>query len=578
VTVLVTAGHVDHGKSALVRALTGTDPDRLAEERQRGLTIDLGFAHMTLPSGAALSFVDVPGHERFVHNMLAGVGGVAGCVFVVDAVEGWKPQSEEHLRILELLGVERGVVVLTKADLVDASLRELADDEVADHVRGTFLADAPRLAVSSRTGDGLVELVAELDRLVAASVPDLLPGSRTRLWIDRSFTAAGSGTVVTGTSTGAALHVGDRVLVEPGARSARIRGIQTAGSSVDTIGAGERVALNLVGVRHDEVGRGMAVVDPGRWRLTDRFDAALHVIDQLGHDVTGRGAYVVHVGSGEHPARVRVLGPGVIAPGGDGHVRVFVPQALPLLPGDRYVLRESGRAETVGGGEVLDTDPLLPARQARPDRSVARVVAERGWVTVDELELLTGEPVTPTVGAWVTTPDELTRLTAALRTLLDDAGSTGVDVAALDDRQRALIATWADVSIDAGVARPRSPEDPYGDHPALDELRAGGLRPPDLQLPRNEVRELVRRGHVVERDGVIFHRDAIDDAVRIAADLLAAEAAGYTIARFRDVTGTTRKYALALVAELDARGVTRRRDDLHVAGPRLPDRRDRPDG
>jgi len=572
VTTVVTAGHVDHGKSALVRALTGTDPDHLAEERRRGLTIDLGFAHTTLPSGAALSIVDVPGHERFVHNMLAGVGAVAGCLFVVDAVEGWKPQSEEHVRILELLGVPRGIVALTKADLVDAAMRELADEEVAEHLRGTFLEDAPRLVVSSRTGEGLPDLVEALDRLVDAACRTPPTVGRRRLWIDRAFTAAGSGTVVTGTSTGAELRVGDHVIVEPGAHRARIRGIQTAGEVVDVIGAGERVALNLVGVHHDDLARGMAVVDVDRWRLTERFDASLRVLGSLGHDVTGRGAYVVHVGSGEHPARVRVLGDGTISPGDDGHVRVFLPQALPLLPGDRYVLRESGRSETVGGGEVLDIDPLLPARTARPDRSIERVVVERGWVTVADLEALTGERVAPTVGDWVTTADELAAVTAELRAQVDGAGLAGVDLAGLDDRQRAVLAMWDDVTVDGGVVRPRSGgDDPYADHPVLDVVRAGGFRPPSVDVPRSEVRELVRRGHAVERDGVLFHRHTVDDAALVAARLLAADPDGYTIADFRDATATTRKYALALVAELDARGVTRRRGDMHIAGPRLPE-------
>ena len=239
-TVVATAGHVDHGKSSLVLALTGTDPDRFEEEKRRGLTIDLGFAHMALPSGEELSFIDVPGHVKFLRNMLAGVGGVTACVFVVAATEGWKPQSEEHLRILELLGIETGIVALTKADLVDADLLELARMDVADHVADTFLADAPAVAVSAIMGLGLDELRGELDTLVARA--DRIGDSgRPRLWVDRVFAAKGSGTVATGTLTGGRFAVDQNLVV--GSAEVRIRGLQTAGRSLDEIGPGNRVAV-----------------------------------------------------------------------------------------------------------------------------------------------------------------------------------------------------------------------------------------------------------------------------------------------------------------------------------------------
>jgi selenocysteine-specific elongation factor len=395
--VIATAGHVDHGKSSLVLALTGTDPDRFEEEKRRGLTIDLGFAHTELPSGEGVSFVDVPGHVRFLRNMLAGVGGVDACLFVVAATEGWKPQSEEHLRILELLGLRHGVIALTKRDLVDDEWLEIATLEVSDHVSGTFLDSAPIIAVDSLSGTGLDELRAALDVLIDET-PASTDRQRPRLWIDRVFAAKGSGTVVTGTLTGGRLHHDQTVAVEPGGHTARIRSIQTLGSSVDQIDAGNRVALNLNGVGHDEIGRGHAVVTPDRWRPTDRFDASLDVLASLGHDVSRRGAFVAYVGSREMTVKLRVLGGDELAPGTSGAVRLFLPESLPLLPGDRYVLRESGRDETVGGGEVLDIDPITRASRARPDRSIERVVAERGWVDVHELDLLTGEAVEPTVG------------------------------------------------------------------------------------------------------------------------------------------------------------------------------------
>jgi selenocysteine-specific elongation factor len=569
VTVVATAGHVDHGKSSLVRALTGTDPDRLEEEKRRGLTIDLGFAHTTLTSGTQLSFVDVPGHVKFLRNMLAGVGGVSGCVFVVAATEGWKPQSEEHLRILELLGIGSGLVVLTKIDLVDTDLAELAAMDVADHVAGTFLESAPVLAVSSTTGAGLDALRDALDRLVGAVA--VVDRGRPRLWIDRVFAAKGSGTVATGTLVGGRLAVDQQVVVEPDARAARIRGIQTAGRSVDAVGPGNRVAVNLAGVDHHDLARGHAVVEPGRWRLTDRFDASLHVLDALDHDVSRRGAYVAYIGAGEHPVAVRVLGAEALAPGTDGAVRLFLDQALPLLPGDRFVLRESGRDETVGGGEILDIAPVLRASKAAPDRTIERLVRERGWVTATDVEALTGESVEAMVGGWLTTPESLESMRTDLVDRVTAAGPAGLDVAALDDRERAVLGTLDSVVVDATTARLADVADPYADHPYLDELLAGGFAPPQPDaVDRGELRELIRRGHVVTRDGLHFHESTVAAAGLVAAELLAANPDGFTVAQFRDATGASRKFALPLVSELDARGVTRRRDDVRIAGPRLP--------
>ncbi len=568
-TVVATAGHVDHGKSSLVLALTGTDPDRFEEEKRRGLTIDLGFAHMTLPSGEELSFIDVPGHVKFLRNMLAGVGGVSACVFVVAATEGWKPQSEEHLRILELLGIDSGLIALTKSDLVDDDLLELARMDVADHVAGTFLADAPVVAVSATTGSGLHELRAELDSLVARSAR-VNDDRRPRLWIDRVFAAKGSGTVVTGTLTGGRLAIDQNVVVE--GREARIRGVQTAGRSVDEIGPGNRVAVNLAGVDHHDLARGDAVVIPGQWRLTDRIDASVHVLAALDHDLSRRGAFVAYIGSGEHSVRLRVLGDETVAPGGDGFVRLFFSRPLALLPGDRFVLRESGRDETVGGGEVLDIEPVLRASRAAPDRTIERVVRERGWVLVRDVEQLTGERVEPTVGEWLTTAEELAAMRVALVARVGAAGPTGLDLASFDGRERAVLATIDEVVIDAATVRTADVVDPYVDHPYLAAVRSGGFMPPQPDdVDRSELRELVRRGHVVTRDGMYFHADTIDAAAALAAQLLSSSPSGFTVAAFRDATATSRKFVLPLVAELDARGVTRRRDDLRIAGPRLPE-------
>jgi selenocysteine-specific elongation factor len=571
--VIATAGHVDHGKSSLVRALTGTDPDRLEEERRRGLTIDLGFAHTSLPDGTdepgiELSFVDVPGHVRFLRNMLAGVGGVDACLFVVAATEGWKPQSEEHLRILQLVGVGHGVVALSKADLVDDEWCALQELDVRDRLAGTFLADAPIVPVSATTGAGMEHLRAALAQLVRTT-PAAIDRGRPRLWIDRVFAAKGSGTVVTGTLTGGALAV-DEVLSAAG-RDVRVRGIQSHGERCQQIGPGNRVALNLVGVDHTELRRGDAVVRADQWRPTQRFDATLAVLPALSHTVSRRGAYVAYVGSDEVPVRLRVLGRESLAPGSTGLARLHLAHPLPVLPGDRFVLRESGRDETVGGGEVLDVAPVLPASKARPDRDPARMLAERGWLDASEYAALTGDNRPPAVGRWVVSPEALAATEDRLRARLAGAPALGLEVAALDERERAVLATLAGVAIEGGRARPAEQRDPLAEHPFLATLAAAGAAPPDpTGIDRAQLREMVRRGLVFERDGIVFHPAAIDAAATAAAALLQQHPDGFTMAQLRDALGITRKHALPLANELDARAITRRRGDLRIAGPRLP--------
>jgi selenocysteine-specific elongation factor len=575
VRVVATAGHVDHGKSTLVLALTGTDPDRFAEEKARGLTIDLGFAWCALPSGEEVAFVDVPGHVRFIKNMLAGVGAVDACLFVVAATEGWKPQSEEHLRILELLGVRHGVVALTKVGLVDDEWHELAHLELVEHLAGTFLADADVVDVDALdAGRGIDDLRAALDRLVA-STPAAVDRARPRLWVDRAFAARGSGTVVTGTLAGGALHVGHELTIVPGDHAVRVRALQSLQRTHDVVAPGSRVAVNLTGVAHGDVRRGDALVEARRWRPTRTVDASLRVLASLDHDVTRRGAYAAYLGAGEYPVAVRLLGDiSSVAPGDEAFVRLHLPVALPLLPGDRYVLREHGRGETVGGGEVLDVAPVLSAARARPSRDVDRVVAERGWVDAAELEAITGERRHPTVGRWVTSPESLASTVDDVRTMVDGAGALGLDVAALDDRQRAVLATLDDVAVDAGRARRRdAAAEALAGHPFLAELEASPFAPPDpvaAGVDRGELRELVRRGLVVERDGIWFAPAAIDDAARVVARLLRQTPEGVTASAVREALGTTRKYALPLLAVLDTTGVTRRRGDVRIGGPRLP--------
>jgi selenocysteine-specific elongation factor len=614
--VVATAGHVDHGKSTLVLALTGTDPDRFAEEKARGLTIDLGFAHTVLPSGAPISFVDVPGHVRFIKNMLAGVGAVDACLFVVAATEGWKPQSEEHLRILELLGIRRGVIALTKVGLVDEDWAELARLDVADHVDGSFLTDADIVAVDAPSGRGTKDLLDALDRLLAGT-PVSSDRGRARLWVDRCFAARGAGTVVTGTLTGGPLAVGDELELVPGQGDAlRVRGLQSHNQPLPQVGPGNRVAVNLVGISHDQVWRGQALVRAAQWAPTQTFDATLEVLASLDHEVSRRGAYHAYLGSGEHSARIRVLGAATISPGHNGMIRVHLPVALPLLPGDRYVLRESGRSETVGGGEVLDVAPLLPASKARPDRSVDRVVAERGWVETELLERLTGVQRAAEVGRWVVDPGARADAEARLRQLISDAGPSGVDAARLNERERATVRLMSDIDVSDGRVRtqPSSEEgarragattrpsesaqasrserqagpgtgsqsgpeeEPVAarasdadKHAYLVALEASPFQPPPPEgVDRVELRQLIRSGVVVERDGCYFAAIAVESAAATIASLLASSPGGVTVSQVRDALGTSRKFLLPLLAHLDSAGVTRRRGDLRIGGPRLP--------
>ncbi len=603
-TVIATAGHVDHGKSTLVLRLTGTDPDRWVEEKSRGLTIDLGFANTTLPSGRELSFIDVPGHIRFLRNMLSGVGAVDGCLFVVAGTEGWKPQSEEHLRILSLLGLRHGVVALTKVDQIDEELAELARMEIEEHVAGTFLEGAEVVGVSATENIGMDDLRAALDQIVDRVDRS---GDRgvARLWVDRSFAPAGAGTVITGTLTGGGLAVGDQLELVPGQRSVRVRGLQSHHHDLQRVEPGNRVAVNLTGVGHAEVARGHVLVTADAWHDTSMIDAELEVLGDLGHPVSRRGAYLAYIGSGEFPARVRVLQGSEITPGERGLIRLYLDRAAPLLPGDRFILRESGREETVGGGEILDVDPVLPASRARPDRSIERLVAERGWVSRERLARLTGVDVAAasgptvddsadgdhavddsadgdhavdgrgsgvtTVGQWVVDPAILERVEREVREQVEGAGALGLDVAALDDRQRAVLDLLDDVQVAAGRATIGVAEDPLADHPWVAELAASPFAPPGPDgVDRSEVRELVRRGTVVEEDGVHFARSAIDEAIGRLRTALDAKPDGLTVAEIRDLLGTTRKFALPLLAHLDGTGVTRRRGDVRIAGPRMP--------
>ena len=362
--VVGTAGHIDHGKTSLVKALTGTDTDRLPEEKARGITIDLGFAFLEEPDGLTIEVVDVPGHERFVKNMLAGVGGIDLAMLVIAADEGVMPQTREHLAICSLLHIRTGLVVLTKTDSVEYDWIELVRDDVATLVRGTFLEGAPVVPVSAKTGAGLDELRATLRRL-AATVPARGTDQLPRLPIDRVFTIKGFGTVVTGTLAAGALGVDDRVEVFPRGLVAKIRGLQAHGHAVERSVAGQRTAVNLQGLERAAVERGDVIGMAGTLSATTLADVVLEILHDAPRPLKSRDRVRLHAGTSEIMARALLLEGAELAPGKRGFARLRLEAPLVALAGDRFVIRSYSPIVTIGGGTLLDTDPPRLKRPAR---------------------------------------------------------------------------------------------------------------------------------------------------------------------------------------------------------------------
>jgi selenocysteine-specific elongation factor len=354
--VLGTAGHIDHGKSSLVRALTGTDPDRLKEEKERGITIELGFAHLPLPSGVDLSIVDVPGHERFVRNMVAGASGIDLVMLVVAADEGVMPQTREHLEICSLLRVKGGLVALTKADLVDADFLELAKEDVAEGLAGSFLEGAAIVPVSSTAGTGLQELVRHLDEL-AGAVPQRGTKGLFRLPVDRVFTMRGFGTVVTGTVISGTVRKDEEVEVLPRGPRGKVRGIQVHGKTVDRAAAGQRTALNLSGLDVEDLERGDTVTHVASLQPTHMLDARLELLPSAPRPLAARERLRLHVGTQEVPVVVALLDRSELYPGEWSYVQLRSPTRVVTCPGDRFVLRQFSPAVTIGGGAILDHRP-----------------------------------------------------------------------------------------------------------------------------------------------------------------------------------------------------------------------------
>ncbi|GAB1516205.1 selenocysteine-specific translation elongation factor [Actinophytocola sp. KF-1] len=566
--VIATAGHVDHGKSTLVRALTGMEPDRLAEERRRGLTVDLGFV-WTAVAGEVLAFVDVPGHERFVPTMLAGTGPVPAVMFVVAADEGWQAQSGEHLAALDAFGVRHGLLVVTKADRADpAAATALARDRLA----GTSLAGIRAVAVSARTGAGLPELRRAL-LATAAGLPRPDTGADVRLWVDRAFTIRGAGTVVTGTLAAGTLRVGDEL--ELGGRRVTVRGLQALGQPHDTVAAVARVAVNLRGVDRDEVRRGDALLTPAAWRTTTEVDVRLRG-DEAG-DL--HRELVLHVGAAAVPCRVRPLGTDT--------ARLTLRTALPLRAGDTGLLRDPGEHRIPAGAEVLDPlPPRLAGRGAARRRAAdltdpaAAHLRAHGTVRAAGLRVLGWAPTGVHCGEWLVDPElheELPRRIAghvtawaaahpvaagmpvdALRqalgvpepVLLAAIGATDLSV------HNGLIGTGARHALPDHVSRAVSElERRFADTPFVapdsDDLAALGLGPRELAAAE-------RAGRLVRLTGsvVLAH-----DAPARAAEVLATLSPPFTVSDARRALGTTRRVAVPLLEKLDSAGVTRRHGD-----------------
>lgn len=383
--ILGTAGHIDHGKTSLVKALTGIDTDRLKEEKARGITIELGFAHLELPDGSSCGIVDVPGHERFVRTMVAGVAGMDMVMLVIAADEGVMPQTREHLEICQLLGVKKGLVALTKSDMVEPDWLALAEEEVRDYLIGSFLEGAPVVPVSSRSGAGLDRLREELSRL-AADVGEKKSDAPFRLPVDRVFTVTGFGTVVTGTLLSGEIAVGDEAELLPSGHSCRVRGLQVYGRKTDRGQAGQRVAVNLQGIEQTEVQRGDAVVPPGIYRTTRTVDVALRHLPSAPRDLRHRSTFRLHSATYEVSAQAILLDRDTLTAGEESFVQLRLKHPVLLLPGDPFVLRSSSPQTTIAGGRILD--PFPPRRRRRSGEALSLLQALAGEDEAEKVQLL----------------------------------------------------------------------------------------------------------------------------------------------------------------------------------------------
>ena len=581
--VIATAGHVDHGKSTLVRALTGMEPDRWAEERRRGMTIDLGYAWTTLPSGRQIAFVDVPGHERFTTNMLAGVGPVPAVLLVIAADEGWCAQTDEHVRALDALGVRHGVVAVTRSDLADP---RGAIEQAGERLATTSLAGIPAISVSGLTGDGLQALRAALE-VLSAEVPPADPEARVRLWVDRAFTVRGSGTVVTGTLVAGTLRGGD--VLQLRGSTVSVRALQQLGQPAEIVTAPARVAVNLRGVARVEVGRGDALLTPGAWRNTRILDVRIDARRLPSH-------VVLHVGAAAVPARIRRLD---MAHAESCLARLLLDAPLPLQVGDRVLLRDPGLRHVIGGATILDpAPPALRRRGAARARATSLAsdrgfpdagaeLARRGAVTRAFLREI-GVPVADTLpsgviasDSWLVTEPLWRRWQHQLRNAvapspgaLLDAGVSHADLVRamkLDEPRllTSLVRSCPELEDVEGRVRRR------GSAPALRQdidaavaqlvasLQAEPFAAPDQQriaalgLGRRELGAAAAARAILLLPGDIA---LLPTAPDVAAGRLRELQQPFTLSAARQALGTTRRVAVPLLEHLDRVGVTERVD------------------
>ena len=385
--IIGTAGHIDHGKTTLVKALTGVDCDRLKEEKARGITLDLGYAYSPLPAGGTLGFIDVPGHEKLIHNMLAGATGIDFALLVIAADDGPMPQTREHLDIVELLGIRQGAVALTKIDAVSPERLAQAKAEIADLLAGTALAEAPLFPVAAVTGQGIAALRAHLDRM-AAEIGERTRQGGFRLAIDRCFTLSGAGTVVTGTAFSGMVKAGDPLLLSPPGKTVRVRSLRVQDTAAESGHAGQRIALALAGIEKSEIDRGMWLLAPVLHAPTRRFDATLRVLP--GQPPLKHWTQVhLHLGAEDVPARIALLGADEIPPGGEHWAQITLERDIGALAGDRFILRDAAARHTIGGGRVLDIFP--PTRKKRSPERLAMLAALADDNPASALQLATSQ-------------------------------------------------------------------------------------------------------------------------------------------------------------------------------------------
>jgi selenocysteine-specific elongation factor len=615
--IIGTAGHIDHGKTALVRALTGIDTDRLKEEKRRGISIDLGFAHLQLSENVRLGLVDVPGHERFIKNMLAGVSGIDLVLLVIAADESIKPQTREHFDICMLLGIQKGMVVLTKADLAAGDLLELARLEAGEFVRGSFLEDAPVVAVSATTGAGLDELRAELAKL-AEAVPEKDASRYFRLPIDRAFAMRGFGTVVTGTLVSGTVRVDQDVELHPARKRVRVRGIQVHGRAVEAAFAGQRTALNIAGMDASELARGMVLAEAGRFQATSRIDCAFQLLPSA-KPLKHRAPVHFHAGAAVVEAEVRRLnGTEPLPPGSREYVRLVLSEPLLLLPGDRFIVRMFSPVVTIGGGVVLDivaprrghsqTNRLriletgslsetiaLLARESRYGIGMAELVARTGVpeANLKQASSVASLTVLESPQFWLLDPGWVANQLEALHEHLKEfhrqnpllAGVSKEELRskyfpgappwlmdALLSRSNTLTAEGETVRLSSHkVALKQDEEDAATKIETA--FRAGGLATPavfevlaksgvDPSRARTLLQLMLRDRRLVRvSDELVFHASAMQS---LRALLAQKKGQRFSVPEFKDWTGVSRKYAIPLLEYLDRERITRRDGDVRA--------------